>query len=517
MNNRPPDAAHVVRSSLPRVGRRSSRAHLLRRLAYIIGAVMAATGAMMLLAALTALLYAEFFHAGRILLAAFVTIAIGTVTWRIIGSPGELTTREGFAAVGFSWLAMSAVGTLPYLLTGTIPTLTNAFFETTSGFTTTGSSILSNPATIGHGVLLWRALTQWIGGMGIIVLSVAILPLLGVGGVELARAEAPGPHPDRLTPRFRETAKRLWLVYIAMTLMEIVLLAVGDMNLFEAIAHSLTTMSTGGFGTSASSLTNFSPYTQWVVILFMLGAGASFALHYRALRSPAVYGRSGEFRLYVSIVAGAAVLIIIGLLDGGDVVFSDSGVESLVRGSLFTAVTLITTTGFATVDFGTWVPGLQILVVALMFLGGMAGSTAGGIKSFRAGVLTRSAAMDLRRLSHPRGVFITRFDGKAVPTAIVRNVQSFFLFYMTIFLVGTFLLSVIESRQLDVGLDLVTSVSATASAIGNVGPGLGAVGPTENFVLIQPAGKWLLSALMLVGRLEIFPILLLFTRDLWKR
>lgn len=497
---------------------RRSKRQMFVRLVYIVGAVVGATGVAMLLAALTAVLYREWSDARGIAGAAVLAMVVGAAMWRGVGAPGELTTREGFAAVGLSWIGMSLVGSLPYLFTGAIPSVTDAVFETTSGFTTTGSSILADPAALGHGLLLWRSLTQWIGGMGIIVLSIAILPLLGVGGVELARAESPGPRPDRLTPRFRETAKRLWLVYVGLTVAEIVLLAVGDMSLFEAVAHSMTTMSTGGFGTRATSLTTFSPYTQWVVILFMFAAGSSFALHFRALRNPRVYGSSGEFRLYTGLAAGATVLILIGLLDGGDVVFAQTGLEALVRDSIFTALTIVTTTGYATADFGQWVPGLQILIVGLMFMGGMAGSTAGGVKTFRVGVLTRSASSDLRRLVHPRGVFVTRFDGTLVPPDLVRNIQSFFLFYMFVFMTGTFLLSVIESRQLGTtGLDLVTSVSAVASALGNIGPGLGLVGPTENFAPIQGAGKWLLSGLMLVGRLEIFPLLLLFTPDLWRR
>ena len=491
---------------------------MLTRLAFIVGAVVTATGATMVVPTIVALLFGEFQDAGMIAIAGATTVTIGLVTWRWLGTRGELTTREGFAAVGLSWVSMSIVGTLPYLLTGGIDSITNAFFETASGFTTTGSSILADPSSLGHGLLVWRSLTQWVGGMGIIVLSIAVLPLLGVGGVELARAESPGPTPDRLTPRFRETAKRLWLVYAGLTAVEAILLSLGDMTVFQAVNHSLTTMSTGGFGTEATSLTSFSPYTQWVVILFMFAAGGSFALHFRALRDPRVYGRSGEFKLYAGIAAGAVFLIIAGLLDGGDVVFSDTGLEPLLRDGVFTALTLITTTGFATADFGQWVPGLQILVVGLFFVGGMAGSTAGGVKSFRIGVLSKSASSDLRRLVHPRGVFVTRFDGHAVPTDIVRNVQSFFLFYMFLFMTATFALSVIESRVLGVvGLDLVTSTSAVASALGNIGPGLGAVGPTENFAVIQPLGKWLLSGLMIVGRLEIFPILLLFTPDLWKR
>lgn len=491
---------------------------MLSQLAYIVGAVITAVGAAMLVPVVVALLYREWDDAAMMALAAVLTMVAGVFTWRQLGTRGELTTREGFAAVGLSWIGMTLVGTLPYLLTGSISTLTDAFFETASGFSTTGSTILADPSALGHGMLTWRSLTQWVGGMGIIVLSVAVLPLLGVGGIELARAESPGPTPDRLTPRFRETAKRLWLVYAGLTLAEAILLSFGDMTVFQAVNHSFTTMSTGGFSTEATSLTNFSPYTQWVVILFMFAAGASFALHYRALRNPKAYSNSGEFRLYAAIALGGVFLIIAGLLDGGDVVFSETGLEPLVRDGLFTALTLITTTGFATADFGQWVPGLQILVVGLFFVGGMAGSTAGGVKSFRVGVLTKSASSDLRRLVHPRGVFVTRFDGRAVPPDIVRNVQSFFLFYMFLFMTATFALSVIESRALGiVGLDLVTATSAVASAIGNVGPGLGSVGPTENFAVIQPLGKWLLSGLMIVGRLEIFPILLLFTPDLWKR
>nr|WP_274388177.1 TrkH family potassium uptake protein [Salsipaludibacter albus] len=518
MTDRPPDDDSPVRSRPLRSRVRTSHRRQFRRLLYIIGAVVGATGAAMLVPAAVALVSREWSDAGGIAAAAGVAMAGGLAMWRGVGRPGELTTREGFAAVGLAWVAMSAVGTLPYLFTGAIPSITNAFFETTSGFTTTGASILEDPGALGNGLVLWRSLTQWIGGMGIIVLSIAVLPLLGVGGVELARAESPGPRPDRLTPRFRETAKRLWLVYLGLTVLEMVLLSFGDMSVFQAINHSLTTMSTGGFGTESTSITGFGPYTQWVIILFMFAAGASFALHFRALRDPGVYKRSGEFRLYASIVVAAMVLLVIGLVDGGDVDPAVSGIEQLVRDGLFTALTIVTTTGFATADFGTWVPGLQILVVGLMFVGGMAGSTAGGVKSFRVGVLTRSAASDLRRLVHPRGVFVTRFDGRAVPPDLVRNVQSFFLFYMFLFMTGTFALSVIESRAIDVvGLDLVTSVSAVASALGNIGPGLGLVGPTENFALVQPAGKWLLSGLMLVGRLEIFPILLLLTPDLWRR
>ena len=479
-----------------------------RTLAFIIGAVVAASGAAMLVPVLVSLGYQEWAEAGQIFAAAIVTITVGAIFWRVIGRHGVLTTKEGFAAVGLAWFVMAFFGTLPYLLTGSIDNLTDAFFETAAGFTTTGSSIIPDPSTLSHGILIWRSATQWMGGMGVIVLSIAILPLLGVGGVQLAKAESPGPQPDRLTPRFRETAKRLWFVYVAFTAIEALLLWAGDMSLFQAVAHALTTMSTGGFGTEATSITDFSAYTQWVIIAFMVVAGASFALHFRALRRPGEYLKNSEFRLYGSLVLIATGIIAFGIWDS-------AMWHSSIRDSAFTAVSMVTTTGYATADFGAWAPGLQILVVGLMFLGGSAGSTAGGVKTFRLAVLSKAAAADLRRLVHPRGVFVTRFGGKSVPDPIVESVQSFFLFYMFLFMTGTLLLGLIESK-LGTGLDLITSTSAVASALGNIGPGLGAVGPTANYLAVPWLGKWLLSFLMIAGRLEIFPVLLLFTRNLWR-
>jgi trk system potassium uptake protein TrkH len=480
----------------------------LPRLAYIVGAVVAAVGAAMLSAVVVALIYGEGGDAVGIAAAAGVTMAVGVAAWRLAGTPGQLTTREGFAAVALSWFAISFVGTLPYLFTGSIDGFTNAFFETAAGFTTTGASIVADPADLGHGVLLWRGLTQWMGGMGIIVLSVAILPALGVGGVELARAESPGPRPDRLTPRFRETAKRLWLVYVGFTLAEVVMLTIGDMTLFESVAHAFTTMSTGGFSTDAGSIGAFSAYSQWVVVLFMALAGASFALHFRALRRPLEYARHAEFRLYVMILGIASLLFIVGTW-GGEI-------ATVIRDGVFTAVSLVTTTGYATADFGQWAAALQIAAVGLMFVGGMAGSTAGAVKVYRLGVLSSASRADLRRLIHPRGVFAARLGHDPVRREIVDSVQSFFLLYMFLFMTGTLALGIIESG-LGGDLDLVGSASAAASALGNIGPGLGEVGPASNYLGVAAPGKWLLSVLMIVGRLEVFPVLLLFTRELWRR
>ena len=481
----------------------------IRRLLRVIGAVVGAVGVAMLIPAITALIYQEFGDAWQITLAAMFTVAAGGWAWQF-GKSGnsQLTAREGFAIVGLSWIAMTFFGTLPYVLSGAITDFSDAFFETAAGFSTTGASIVPDPGELAKGILMWRALSQWIGGMGIIVLSIAILPALGVGGVELARAESPGPTPDRLTPRFRETAKRLWFVYLAFTVGEALLLWIGDMTLFEAIAHSFTTMSTGGFGTDARSMAAFSPYAQWVVILFMFLAGASFALHFRSIAKPKDYLRNAEFRLYAGIIIVATAVAVIGTWSGA--------IVDILRDSLFTITSLVTTTGYGTADFGIWPASLQIMVFGLLFVGGMAGSTGGSMKPYRLGVLYQASKADLRKVIHPRGVFPVRLGRDVVPDQIVESVQTFFLLYMFIFMTGTLAFGIINDIA-GTGFDLVTSASAVASSVGNVGPGLGAVGPTSNYALVPDAGKWLLSFLMIVGRLEMFPVILLFTRELWRR
>ena len=469
---------------------------------------MAAVGLAMLTAAVVSAIYQEWSEVLEITAAAAVTTGMGALLWRIFDRPGEFSTKEGFAAVGLAWIAIALFGALPYLFTGALANVTNAVFESSAGFTTTGASVIADPSQLPHGIQFWRSATQWMGGMGIIVLSVAILPLLGMGAVQLARAESPGPTPDRLTPRFRETAKRLWLVYLVLTGVEAMLLWVGDMSLFEAVNHALTTLSTGGYSTNAGSLGAFSNYSQWIVILFMVLAGTSFALHFRALRDPGAYWRNPELRLYVTIVGVAAGLIAIGTWGGS--------IHDTIRDAVFTATSIITTTGYATADFGLWAPGLEIMIVGLMFVGGMAGSTAGSVKVYRLEVLYEASRVDVRRLIHPRGVFVTRIGREPISDLVVEAVQTFFLLYMAAFMTGTFLLGIIGSIG-DPQLDLVTTVSAVASSLGNVGPGLGLVGPSETYAFVPDLGKWLLAGLMIVGRLEILPILILFNHELWKR
>jgi trk system potassium uptake protein TrkH len=480
----------------------------LRRLLHVIGAVVGATGLAMVLAAGVSFIYGEIAEGFQILGAAAVTVGMGLVAWRVFEAPNQLTAREGFAIVGVAWIVMTVFGTLPYLFTGAIGSLTDAFFETAAGYSTTGASVVPDPGALSHGAVFWRALTQWLGGMGIIVLSVAILPLLGIGGVELARAESPGPTPDRLTPRFRETAKRLWLIYLVLTTVEAALLWAGDMTLFEGITHAFTTMSTGGFSTDAGSMGAFSAYAQWVVIVFMVLAGASFALHFRGLREPKAYFRNAEFRLYAAILLVASLVATVGTW--GD------AVGDVVRGAVFTVVSIVTTTGYGTADFGLWPIVLQVMILGLMFVGGMAGSTGGSVKPYRLGVLYKTSQADLQQVIHPRGIFPVRFGSDTVPVEIINSVQSFFLLYMFIFMTGTFAFALIVDVA-NTNIGFLGAASAVASSLGNVGPGLAEVGPTFNYVAMPVLGKWLLSLLMIVGRLEIFPILLLFQRELWRR
>jgi trk system potassium uptake protein TrkH len=480
-----------------------------RHLLHVIGAVLGAIGISMLSAPVVSVIYREWSDIPGLLLAATITSIVGFGLWRIFDRPGELSTREGFAAVGLAWIALALFGSLPFLLTGAIGNVTDAVFEASAGFTTTGASVVPDPGLLTHGVLFWRSLTQWIGGMGIIVLSIAILPLLGMGAHQLARAESPGPMPDRLTPRFKETAKRLWVVYLVLTVVETGFLWIGDMTLFEAINHSFTTMSTGGFSTNSGSLGAFSAYSQWIVILFMTLAGMSFALHYKVVRRDwKAYFKSVELRVYLSIIAIAAVLMVVGTWGGS--------VATTIRNGVFTSLTIVTTTGYATVDFAAWIPALGIMIVGLMFVGGMAGSTAGSIKTDRLSILYEASRTDVRRLIHPRGVFVTRVGRTAVPDLVVETVQTFFLLYMFAFMTGTFIMAILVSLS-GADTDVVTIVTSVATSLGNVGPGLGEIGPTGNFLGIPWAGKWLLASLMIVGRLEILPILILFNREVWRK
>lgn len=473
-----------------------------------MGLLLVVEGAFMLLSSLVALIYGEY-DLPYFLWSALICIVIGGIlSLTNYKAEKNIGKREGYIIVSMVWVVFSFFGLLPFYLSDAIPSFTDAFFETMSGFTTTGSSILNNIEELPHGILFWRSIIQWLGGMGIIVFSLAILPLLGVGGMQLFVAEVPGPVAEKLSPRIADTAKRLWVIYVLYTLVETLLLwASPDMNLFDAVCHSFTTMATGGYSTKQASIAFYdSAYIQYVIILFMFIAGANFTLSYSALHGKVrKVIRDEEFRYYFGFVMLVSILVATVLYITGDV----NNVEQAFRDALFQVVSLITTTGYATADYLVWFPTLSIIMFMLMFVGGSAGSTGGGIKVVRIVLLLKNAYFELKRLIHPNAVIPVRFNSKAVSPTVITNVLAFIVIYMLI--VGV---SMIIMSFMGYGLD--TSIGAVATCIGNIGPGLGEVGPAVNFAHIPDFGKWFLSFLMLIGRLEIFTVVLLFSPHFWK-
>jgi trk system potassium uptake protein TrkH len=419
----------------------------------------------------------------------------------------DLGKREGYLIVTLGWVLMSLFGALPFVLHGSIPNYSDAFFETMSGFTTTGASILPDIESLPHGLLFWRSFTQWIGGMGIIVLSLAILPLLGIGGMQLYAAEVPGITKDKFHPRVKETAKRLWVIYLAFTLLETFLLMIAGMNFFDAINHSFTTMATGGFSTKNASTAHFtSPFIQYIFIVFMFFAGMNFTLHYLAIhRNFSFFKNNDEFKSYFYFIIIVSVFITLVHLP-----YVDFRPEEAFRQSLFHVVSLVTTTGYVSSNYEHWAVFSRMIFLILLFIGGSAGSTGGGIKVVRHLLLFKNGFLELKRLIHPRAVIPTRLNGKSVTPEIISNVQAFFILYILIFVFGAIMLSFM-------GVDFISALGAAATCIGNVGPGFGTVGPVANFGHLPDLAKWLLSFLMLLGRLELFTVLIIFTPYFWKK
>jgi len=414
--------------------------------------------------------------------------------------------REGYIIVSFTWIIISLYGSLPFIISGAIPSFTDAFFETISGFTTTGASVLTDIESLPKGILFWRSLTHWIGGMGIVVLSVAILPFLGIGGQQMFVAEMPGVQHDKLHPRITQTAKRLWAIYLILTFLQTILLLAGGMNLLDSLCHTFGTVATGGFSTQNDSIAGYSPYIQYVIIVFMILAGTNFTLHYFAL-----HGRfrkiwqNEEFRKYLYIILSVPVILTIIL-----VIYDHRDIETSIRDALFQVVSILTTTGYITSDYLLWPAALWMILFLLMFVGGSAGSTAGGIKVIRQLLLFKNSALELKRAVHPNAVIPAKYSGKAVPQEIIYKIMGFFLLYIFIFAFGTMVMSLL-------GLDFETAIGSVAATLGNIGPGIGDVGPTGNYSEIPVFGKWFLSLLMLLGRLELFTVLIILSRSFWIR
>ncbi len=474
----------------------------------ILGLLLILNGGFMLLCLPVSIYYDDGqWHA--LLLSGVLTSLIGLFAYLFTKDKGNssLKKRDGYLVVTLGWLGMTFFGTLPYLISGEIPYFTDAFFETMSGFTTTGASILNDIESVGKGILMWRSLTQWIGGMGIIVLTVAILPLLGIGGMQLFVAEAPGVTPDKLKPRITDTAKRLWLIYLGLTVFEAILLKIGGMNYFDSINHALTTMATGGFSTRQDSIAYFnSPFIQYVIIVFMFLAGTNFTLTYFGLHGQLKkVWENEEFRFYFGFTAGFAILITAVVF-----IVTNNTFESSFRESLFQLVSIVTTTGFVTADYTGWAPLATVIFFMLMFVGASTGSTAGGVKVVRHIILLKNSILELRRQIHPAAVLPVRLNNKAVTSEITFNIMAFMIIYFMVFAFGSILIS-------SFGYDFNTSVGAVATCLGNIGPGFGKVGPMDNFAFISNPGKWVLSFLMLLGRLELFTVLILFTPYYWTK
>ena len=474
----------------------------------LVGLVCLGLGACMLAPMGVCLIYGEAawkaFMGG-----AFISLIVGgALFWLFREKSGkELHHKEGLAIVGLSWLAAGFMGAIPFYLSGDFKSFTDAFFETASGFTTTGASILTNVEASGKGVLFWRALTHWLGGMGFIVLSLAILPLVGVGGMQLYKAEVPSPTPDRLQPRITDTAGVLWKVYALMTLAETVLLMFGGLNWFDATCQSFATMATGGFSTKNASIAGFnSPYVDWVVAIFMILAGINFSLHFWLFRGKwNVWWKDEECRFYLWLTMVSTLIIAVVMYFQ-----ANESVHDALRLAVFQTATILTTTGFATTDYTLW-PHMAISVLlVLMFVGGCAGSTGGGPKIMRIMVILKRSFADLKKVSHPRLVAPVKLNGHAVSRDIVGAIWAFMGLYLAIWLGVSLALAVM-------GLDVVHSFTASIACLGNIGPGMGQVGPAGNYAALPDAAKWLLSVAMIVGRLELYTILALFIPEFWRK
>jgi len=438
----------------------------------------------------------------------FITILAGLMLVLVFrSSRGEIRHREGMAVVALGWLAAGVFGALPYFLSGSQASYLNCLFESLSGFTTTGASILTDIESLPKGILFWRSLTHWLGGMGIIVMAIAILPLLGVGGMQLFKAEVPGPTADKLKPRIAETAKTLWKVYLIFTGAEVLLLHIGGMDLFDAFCHTFGTLATGGFSTKNASIGHYNnTYFDTVITFFMLLAGINFALHYQALTGNVkAFYKNSELRFFLGVFIVATTLVTWSVWRNNE----PSLAESLHQAS-FQSASILTTTGYATADFEKWPSLARIVLIVLIFIGGSAGSTGGSIKCLRILLLLKHTYRELRRLIHPRAVIPVKLQGKVVSDDILSSIWGFFILFISLFIVASIILTAM-------GIDLTTSFMAVAATIGNIGPGLGSVGPTDNYAHLPQAAKVVLLLCMLLGRLEVYTVFILFVPEFWKK
>ena len=489
-----------------------------------MGVLLLFNGGFMLLSSLVGFIYKDT-TTKEIAYAGLLTISIGILLRYITKDfTKKIKKKEGYLIVTLGWIFLTITGTFPYWFTHTIPSFTNAFFETMSGYTTTGASILNDIEAMPKGILFWRSMTHWIGGMGIIVLAIAILPLLGIGGMQLFAAEAPGPSADKLHPRITDTAKRLWYIYLGLTLVQAVLLAVAGMSIFDAINHAMCTLSTGGFSTKNASVAywNDSPIIQYIIIFFMFVAGTNFVLSYFALKGKfSKVLHDEEFKYYLLLIILGSLITALFIYFHANVSIEPTEIqaiahpmvlghaESSFRHALFQVLAVVTTTGFVTADFTIWTPYLTIFFFMLMFFGASAGSTAGGVKIVRHIIMVKNSFLEFKRTIHPSAIIPVRFNNKSVTKEIVFNIMAFFILYMVTFGIGAAVFALMD-------LDFATALGTAASSLGNVGPAFGALSPVNNYDSLPDAGKWWSAFLMLLGRLELFTVLIVMTPYFWK-
>jgi trk system potassium uptake protein len=473
-----------------------------------LAVIAAVTAFFMIIPAVIALYSNEIASAKAFIYVLSFTIAIASVMIFVSRNweTGRMSTKEGFLLVFSGWLISSFVGALPFYISGSIPSFADAFFETASGFTTTGATILTAIEALPSSLLFWRSLTHWLGGMGIVVLTVAILPVLGVGGLQLLKAEAPGPTVDKITPRIRETAKVLWMIYLGMTVAQTILLRFGGMNYFDALTHTFGTLATGGFSPRNDSVGAYrSAYIDGVITVFMILAGINFTIHYRLLigKTKNIL-KNTELITYLSILAFSTIVMTINLYEKTYSTISES-----FRYASFQVASIMTTTGFATADFEKWPAFSQGILFLLMFIGACSGSTGGGIKVIRLVTLFKLALNEMKYLLHPRAVLPLWIDGKVIKKDMVYSIAAFVFLYISMLLLTTLVCA-------SSGIDLTTSFTASLATVGNIGPGFGLVGPVDNYAFFADYVKWFLSFAMIVGRLEVYTVLIIFTKSFWK-
>ncbi len=479
-------------------------------IAYVTGALLLLLGIMML-SALPFSFYFDDGSAKAILSGAAVTMAFGSLSILFKKHSGDnIGKREGYLIVALAWICVGLFSSLPYIFGGVFHTITDSIFESISGLTTTGATVMTDIEVIPNGLLFWRSLTQWIGGMGIIVLTVAIFPLLGIGGVELFVAEAPGPTSNKIHPRIKETAKRLWFIYVGLTVLLSIILLICGMGWFDALNHALTAMATGGFSTKNASIAAFdSPVIEYILTLFMFIGGVNYTLIYFGVqgRFSKVWS-SSEFKTYLSVIITTILLV-----TGSILIFTDYQVEHAFRAAAFQVVSVITTTGFITEDYTSWTSFLTLIFFVLLFFGACGGSTSGGIKMIRHLVFFKNSTMEFQQLMHPKALIRVKVDNQLVHRSTLTHIISFVLIYLVLFVIGSVIMAGIlyEFEQ-----PFKSAVGAVATSLGNVGPAIGDLGPVDNFSIVPISGKWVLLFLMLLGRLELFTILILFTPYFWR-